>query len=140
MAQELERTPNAQPPAKSINLGPTNMLDLTDLPDDQVAELKRQFSTGMIDVKIKAEQLKNEIGGLSMGLGMFNDEAAKATQANVSFTATHSQKTTFGETNVVIGNTEQAARGKVPASDKTLWIIGIIAICAVIIAALVFHH
>ena len=140
MAQELDRPPNTAPPAKAINLGSNNLIDLSDIPDDQVAELKRQLASGMIDVKTKAEQLKVDIGGLAMGLGSFNDEAAKATQANVSLTVTHTQTTSFGKTDIVIGNTEQAAKGKLPASDKTLWIVGIIAVCAVIIAALAFHH
>jgi hypothetical protein len=140
MAQELERTADALPLAKSINLGSNNFIDLSDVPDDQVAELKRQHGEGMIGVRIKAEQLKVDIGGLAMGLGAFNDEAAKATQAKVSITVTHKQKTSFGETEIVIGNTEQAAKGKPPTSDKTLWIIGIVAVFAVVIAALIFHH
>ena len=137
MAQELDRPPNTAPPAKAINLGSNTLIDLSDIPDDQVAELKRQLASGMIDVKTKAEQLKVDIGGLAMGLGSFNDEAAKA---NVSLTVTHTQTTSFGKTDIVIGNTEQAAKGKLPASDKTLRIVGIIAVCAVIIAALAFHH
>lgn len=78
MAQEPERVPTLAP-VTSINFGSNNVIDLTGLPDDQVNELKRQHASGMIDLKRKAEELKIDVGALSMGLGTFNDEAAKAT-------------------------------------------------------------
>jgi hypothetical protein len=65
-----------------------------------------------------------------MTLDSFNTEAAKATQANVSMPATHTQDTAIGRTEVVIENTEGAASGKFSVSaasvaDRLLWMVGI---------------
>ena len=146
MAQEIERSnaPGA-PNADVINLGSNSLIDLTGMPPEQMAELKRQYASGMIDLKKKAEELKIDNASLAMTLDLFNTEASKATQANVSMTATHTQTTAIGRTEVVIGNTDRAASGKLSPSaagvpDRLLWIIGITAIAAVIVALIVFHH
>ncbi len=146
MAQEIERSnaPGA-PNADVINLGSNSLIDLTGMPPEQMAELKRQYASGMIDLKKKAEELKIDNASLAMTLNSFNTEASKATQANVSMTATHTQTTAIGRTEVVIGNTDRAASGKLSPSaagvpDRLLWIIGITAIAAVIVALIVFHH
>jgi hypothetical protein len=146
MAQEIERS-NAPdvPSADVINLGSNSLIDLTGMPPEQVAELKRQYASGMIDVKKKAEELKIDNASLAMLLDSFNSEASKATQANVSMTATHAQTTAIGRTEVVIGNTDRAASGKLSASaagvpDRLQWIVGIAAIAAIIVALIIFHH
>ena len=99
----------------------------------------------MIDLKKKAEELKIDNASLAMLLDSFNTEASKATQSNVSMTATHAQTTAIGRTEVVIGNTDRAALGKMSASgagvpDRLLWIVGIAAVAAVIVALIIFHH
>jgi hypothetical protein len=146
MAQEIERSnaPGA-PNADVINLGSNSLIDLTGMPPEQMTELKRQYASGMIGLKKKAEELKIDNGSLAMTLDSFNTEASRATQANVSMTATHTQTTAIGRTEVVIGNTDRAASGKLSASaagvpDRLLWIVGITAIAAVIVALIIFHH
>ena len=146
MAQEIEKL-NAPgvPSPDVINLGLNSLIDLTGMPPEQIAELKRQYASGMIDLKKKAEELKIDNASLQMLLDSFNTEAAKATQANVSMTATHTQTTPMGRTEVVIGNTDRAAAGKISPSaagipDRLLWIVGIAAIAVVIVALIIFHH
>jgi hypothetical protein len=147
MGQEIEKVDApGVPNANVINLGPANnLIDLTGIPPEQVAELKRQYASGMIDLTKKAQELKIDNASLAMLLDSFNTEAAKATQANVSMTATHTQTTSIGRTEVVMGNTDRAASGKLSASaigapDRLLWIIGIVAVAAIIVALIVFHH
>lgn len=146
MAQEVEKSNvSSVPSADVINLGSNSLLDLTGMPSEQIAELKRQYAAGMIDVKKKAEELKIDNASLAMLLDSFNTEASKATQANVSMTATHTQTTAIGRTEVVIGNTDRAASGKLSASaagvpDRLLWIVGIAAVAVVIVALIIFHH
>ena len=147
MDQEIEKSnPPGVSNANVINLGSANtLLDLTGMTPEQVAELKRQYASGMIDLKKKAEELKMENASLAMTLDSYNTEAAKATQANVSMTATHTQTTAIGRAEVVIGNTDRAASGKLSASaagvpDRLLWIVGIVAVAAIIVALIVFHH
>jgi hypothetical protein len=146
MAQEIEKS-NALgvPSTDVINLGSNSLIDLTGMPPEQIAELKRQYASGMIDLKKKAEEVKIDNASLAMTLDSYNTEAAKATQANVSITATHTQTTAIGRSEVVIGNTDRAASGKLSASaagvpDRLLWIVGIAAVAAVIVALIIFHH
>ena len=146
MAQEIQKlNPSGVPSTDVINLGSNSVLDLTGMPPDHIAELKRQHASGMIDLKRKAEDLKIENASLAMTLDSFNTEAAKATQANVSITATHTQNTAVGRTEVVIGNTDRAASGKLSSSaagvpDRLLWIVGIAAVAVIIVALIIFHH
>ena len=149
MAQEIEKTggagvPSVQPSRDVINLGAHNAIDLTGLSDEQVTELKRQHGVAMIELTKKAGELKLDNQSIAMTLDTLNTEASKATQSNVSMTATHTQSTSIGRTEVVIGNTDRAASGKLSASaigvpDRTLWIVGIIAVGAIIVA-LIFRH
>jgi len=132
------------PPEKSIKLTQNELLDLTGLSEDEVAELKRQHAAGMIDVNKKAKELKIDVMALDAALSSFTDQTAKATQAGASVTITHTQSTSIGRTEVVVGNTEKAAQGKISSSaagleDRTLWIAGIIAVVVIIIALIVFR-
>lgn len=147
MGQEIEKVSASGVPSPNvINLGSANsVIDLTGIPPEQVAELKRQFAAGMIDITKKAQELKIDNASLAMLLDSFNTEAAKATQANVSMTATHTQTTAIGRTEVVIGNTDRAASGKLSASaagapDRLLWIVGIVVVAIIIVALIAFRH
>jgi hypothetical protein len=57
------------------------------MPPEQIADLKRQYASGMIDLKKKAEELKIDNPSLAMLLDSFNTGAAKATQASGCATA-----------------------------------------------------
>jgi hypothetical protein len=147
MGQEIEKSNAPGVPSPNVmNLGSANsLIDLTGIPPETVAELKRQYASGMIDLTKKAQDLKIDNASLAMLLDSFNTEAAKATQANVSMTATHSQTTSIGRTEVVMGNTDRAASGKLSASaagvqDRLLWIVGIVAVAAIIVALILSRH
>lgn len=130
------------PATESINLTNKHVLDLTGLSVGQISELKQQHAAGMIDIQRKATELKVDVGALDAALASFTDQTARATQAGASATITHTQTTSIGRTEVVIGNTEKAAAGKISRSgrgevDRALWIVGIVAVAAIIIALVV---
>lgn len=135
-------SPGNLPADTSIALTQKEVLDLTGLSREQISELKYQHAAGMIDIKKKAEELSVDVGALDAALGSFVDQTAKATQAGASATITHTQTTSLGRTEVVIGNTVRALKGKLSRSaiggeDRTLWIVGIIAVVAVVVALIV---
>lgn len=147
MGQGIEKpVENGALSASVINLAPTaSSVDLSGLSPEQVAELKRQHAAGMIDLSRTANDLKAHNASLAMLLDSLNSEAAKATQSNVSMTATHTQTTPIGRTEIVIGNTDRAASGKLSTSatgvpDRVLWIVGIIATAMIIIAVIASRH
>jgi hypothetical protein len=87
----------------------------------------------------EAERLKVEVGVLGLGLGTIADTVKKADEAGNSATITHSQSNAFGRTEVIIGNTDTAARGKLSRSQTGLkdYSLHIVVIAAVVLIALV---
>ena len=127
------------PAEKTINLSQTQVLDLSELTESQIQELKVQYASGMIDIHKKAAELKVDVGALDAALGSFTDQTAKATAVGAHTTITHTQTSSVGRTEVVVGNTDKAASGKISRSaaggkDITLWVVGILAITAIIVA------
>ena len=147
MGNEIERTSGPGiPSANVLNLGPNNTsINLTGISPEKIEELRAQHASGMIELQKKDLNLKIDNASLATTLDSFNNEAAKATQSNISMTATHTQSTAIGRTEVVIGNTDRAASGKLSTSaigapDRILWIVGICAVAAVIVALIAFRH
>lgn len=147
MAQELERTGTGTtaPAEQRIDLGPTTSLSLQGMSPEVIAELKRLHAQGMIDTGIKAQELGVEVRALDALLASFTDTASKATQGGAHATITHTQTTTVGRTEVVIGNTDRAKSARLTASatgvsDRLPWIVGIVAVAAVLVALIAFHH
>ena len=138
--QDIRRSNESSPTVdKSIDFANHQLLDLSGLTESQVNELKHQYSSGLIDIQHKAAELKVDVAALDATLTSLNNQTEVASSSGASATITHTQTTSIGRTEVVIGNTEKAAKGKISRTgsgdeDKTLWIIGIIAIAAVLVA------
>lgn len=133
----------AQVPENSLALGQTDMLDLSGLTPTQIAELKRQHVGGLIDVQRKAQEMKVDVAALDATLQSITDQTSKATQAGSHITTTHTQTTSIGRTETVIGNTDRAASGKLSRSavgqgDNTPIYVIVAAVAVVIVAFLAF--
>ena len=133
-----------RPDSATIRLNNRDAIDLSGLDENQVAELKRLHAAGLIDIHKKALEMKLDVDALGGSLGALNEHATKATQAGTHVTITHAQTTTIGRTEIVMGNTDRAASGKMSRSaagerDITMWVVVVVAIAAaaVAIAALV---
>lgn len=129
-------------PAKtSMWLTESKELDLSGLDSQQIAELKAQRVAGLIDVEKKAAELNVDVGALDAALGTFVAQTHDATNAGASATISHTHETSFGRTEVIIGNTDKAKSGKIDRSvkglpDRSLLMVGIVA-AVIIIAILV---
>ena len=133
------------PAEKTIILSQNQVLDLSHLTESQIQELKMQHASGIIDIQKKAAELNVDVGALDLALGSFTDQTAKATEAGAHTTITHTQTSSVGRTEVVIGNTDKAASGKISRSaaggnDIKLWVVGILAITAIIIAVVLVNR
>ena len=134
-----DQTSEQVPTETSIRLTDMEVLDLQGLSPRQIEELKNQYVKGMLDVHKKAAELKVDVGALDAILESLTGQTSKATQAGASVTITHTQKTSIGTTEVMMGNTDRAASGKISRfaagdQDRTMWIIGIIAVAVVLVA------
>lgn len=132
----------AMRPRMTIPIAPTQTIDLSGLTTEQIQELTKQYASGMLDISKKAQELKLDVAALETFLSSTNDQVAKASETGTHATITHTQTSAFGRTEVVIGNTDKAAKGKISRSaagekDIRLWVIGILAFAGIVIAVII---
>jgi len=88
-------------------------IEIAGLHEDQVSVLQEQHAKGLIEVQRKASELKVDIQALDQTLESLTGQARTANDAGVNITATHTQNTSLGQTEIIVGNTQRAAAGKV---------------------------
>jgi len=144
---KLQTVPNNVPAktSRTLQLGQMDSIDLTGLTDSQIEELKMRHVGVMLDLKKKATEMQLDVGALDASLSSFNKQAENATKAGYSATIQHSQSSSIGRTEVIIGNTEKAASGKLSLSaagesSNLLRIVIVIAVALVLIALFIGKH
>lgn len=88
-------------------------IEVNGLQSNQISVLQEQHAKGLIEVQRKASELKVDIQALDETLESLTSQARTANDAGVNITATHTQNTTLGQTEIIVGNTQRAAAGKV---------------------------
>lgn len=132
--KDLTTGSGAKPPS-TITLGKSASLDLSHLPEEVQVELQAEYAKGMIDLNKKAQELNIDEAALRNTLDDLNETTKQATDANASITVSHTQSSSIGRTEIIMGNTDQARKGKLTKSQtgETNWtpiyvVIGIIAL------------
>lgn len=115
-----------------LDLKHSDALDITNLNSEQQAAIQLMRAEKMLELQAKAVDMKVSLQALDATLTSLITHAEQATQSQTAVTVEHSQTTSIGKTEVIIGNTSKAAGAK----DNTLLIVSIIAV-AIIIAALI---
>lgn len=136
--QALQKV-EAMPPAETSLKLNSDIIDLSGLDEKQVSVLKQKRAEMQIEIEKKAMEMKVDVAALDASLSSFTSQTEKATLAGNSATIQHSQSSTLGRTEIVIGNTDKAASGKLSQTAsgtpyKNIMIMAIIAIAAVFIA------
>jgi t-SNARE complex subunit (syntaxin) len=121
-----------------IQLGAPNQIDMTGLTEQQVQQLRLKHAEGMLALNHKAQELHIDVAAMNAGLNTMASTVEKLSEAGDSVTITNVQKNALGQTEVIMGNTETAMKGKISRAqrgdkDRTLWYVIIAAV--VIIAA-----
>lgn len=119
-------------------------IDVSLLPLDQQQELLREYTRGMMDLEKKSAEIGIDVGALEKQLQTLVSSAAEANAGDVSVTYTHVTESNAGRTEVVVGNTKEAERGRLPKSQtgQIDWnpifvITAIIAVVIVIVVAII---
>jgi maltoporin len=99
-----------------LNLGDSQYLDISKLTVDQQQAVSLKLQEAKIDLAKKAEEAKIDLQITKVQVDNLMDSSNDANKTGTSFTATHSQDTSIGRTEVVVGNTERAAAGKMSRS------------------------
>ena len=126
-----------------VDLSSNNVLDVSGLDNDAKQQIQVKANEAKIALMQKAQEANIDIEGTRITLDNLNASVRQSTQDGTSITATHTQTTSVGRTEVVMGNTEKAASGKISRSGaglednstKLLIIGGVIAIIVALIVA-----
>lgn len=118
-------------------------LDLDGLPEETKIELRRKHAEGMLDLEKKALESGIDTANIRVRMEDMNDTVNKA-DPDTSVTTSFSTTDKVGRTEVIIGNTDKAKKGKLDRSqkgesDKTLLYVGI-AVGAVILLAIILGN
>lgn len=133
---------NANVPQVLSNIGTgLEAVNLEGLTETQVQELKMLAAKNNIDVMGRAKELGLDAHALGASLNSMTNAAADATETNTSFTATQTRDDHLGRTEIVVGNTETAAQGKLSRSqsgqqDRTLLFVLAGVVCVIVIGLL----
>lgn len=101
----------------SVSLTPHTSLDLSWLPEEQRSQLLQEYAKGMLDIGRRAQELNVDIGALKASLGELSDTVRTVSQDGNSVTVSHTQTTSIGRTEIIMGNTESAKIGKLTKSQ-----------------------
>lgn len=101
----------------SVPLGQGGSMDLSWMPEEQRRELMTGYAKGILDISKKANEMGVEVGTLRNTLTTLSDNTKQMAQDGLSVTMTHVQNSQFGRTEVIVGNTETAGKGKLTKSQ-----------------------
>lgn len=142
--QKVTVVPTSEVPT-AVPLGPTTSIDLSWLPDAERKALLTDYVKGALDISKKAQDLHVDVGALKNTLRTLADTTNEVAEAGNSVTITHTQTTSIGRTEIMMGNTPQAQSGRLSKSQTGMgdwtpyYIIGAI-IALVFIVALLAHR
>ena len=127
----------------TVPLSPSTAMDLSWLPEEKREALLVEYTKGMLDLGVKAQELHIDVATLKNTLDQLASTTKEVSEGGDAITVTHTQTTSIGRTEVIMGNTPEAEKGKFTSSqtgrrDMTpIYVIGGL-IAAVLIAAVAF--
>ena len=140
-SKELRNQSGSEGASQQIDLATSTTLDLSTLTPDQQNQIAVKANEAKLDLAKKAAEAQIDTAALNEDLTNLNQQARDATREGVSFTGTFTTSNSTGRTEVVMGNTERAASGKIsragqglPDNTVKLGIIGAVVIATVAIA------
>ena len=101
----------------SLPLGSSAELDLSALPEAERVALQVEYARGMIDVNKRAQELGVDVQALDRTLRSMAETTQEVSATDDAVTVTHTQESSIGRTEVIMGNTEQAMKGRLTRSQ-----------------------
>ena len=126
----------------TIMLGGSKHLDLSGLTELQRQSLVIANAEGMIAVNRKAQELVADAGALNHSLGTMAHHTNEVAANGHSVTITHTQDSSLGRTEIIMGTSEAAKSGKlsrtqVGSPDYTPLLAGLAVVALVVVALLI---
>ena len=114
---------------------------LQGLSEEQAAAVRQRYAEGMVDLAIRAAEVDVDGRALREKLGRAVQVATAAHEEGLSVTETTTHDHGTGRTELIVGNTKNAERGKLSsaqrgAEDHTLMYVIIVALVIIALALL----
>jgi hypothetical protein len=124
-----------------IDLAPGTSIDMSWMPERERQILLGEYAKGMLDIAKKAQELHVDSSALRKTLDDLASTTKEVAESGNAVTISHTQTTSVGRTEVIMGNTQQAQSGRLSKSqtgekDFTPWYVFGAAIALIIIVAL----
>jgi hypothetical protein len=122
-----------------ITLGNNAELDISWLSEDQRQALLMDHARGMIDMNKRAMELGVDVNRLRGALTTLVDTTRQVAADGNKVTVKHEEKTSTSRTEVMMGNTDEAAKGKLSfgMDNRTMYLIAG-AVAVVVLIAIMF--
>lgn len=99
-------------PKAVLPLGSTTSVDLSQLPEEERNVLMVAYAQGQIDINKKAQELGIDVMALDNTLKALSETTRDVSEAEDAVTITHTQETSIGRTEIIMGNTDHAQKGR----------------------------
>lgn len=113
---ELLKVGDASVPTK-IDLTPGTSMDISWLPEGERKALLTDYTKGILDISRKAQELHVDSAALKKTLDDLSVTTKEVSESGNAVTISHTQTTSVGRTEVIMGNTQQAQSGKLSKSQ-----------------------
>jgi hypothetical protein len=135
---------------QSIRIDPSNpgagFIDLGALTQDQQQALVAEYVRGTLDIQKKAAQMNVDVTSFRNMLDVMSQKTKEiAAQEGASVTMQHTQESSVGRTEVIMGNTAQAASGRLTRTmgNERNWMplyIGLGVVAILVLVAMFLRH
>ena len=96
----------------SVPISSNTSLDLSWMPEAQRAQLLAEYTRGGLDIARKAQELQVDVEVLRDTLGNLTETTRRVAADGNSVTITHTQTTSVGRSEIIMGNTDNSRSGK----------------------------
>lgn len=120
-----------------VNLMDNKSLDLSNLDDDSKNKIHELIAKQKIELSKKGIEQGIDVDSLRARLNTFGNQVYEVIDKGGHITITNTKDDSIGRTEVIMGNTDEAAKGKLSRSakgfgDNSKWIIGAVVVVAVV--------
>ncbi len=101
----------------SVNLTPSTSIDLSWLTEEERKVLLIEYTSGMMNLGQKAQEMNIDAMALKKVLDDFSQATKDISGDGNAITIAHTQTTSIGRTEIIMGNTKHAQSGKLSKSQ-----------------------
>lgn len=113
---QLQKASGSSVPSR-IDLTPGTSMDISWLSESERKALLVDYTKGILDVSRKAQELHVDSAALRKTLDDLAATTKEVSESGNAVTVSHTQTTSVGRTEVIMGNTQQAQSGKLSKSQ-----------------------